>query len=32
MNPKGELARPLTGDLSPDQIAAQIGDAMRQSG
>ena len=30
MNPKGELARPLTHDLSPDQIAAQIGDALRQ--
>lgn len=32
MDPQGRLARPLTGDLSPDQIAAQIGDAMRQSG
>jgi protein SCO1/2 len=32
MDPKGRLARPLTGDLSPDQIAAQIGDALRQSG
>ncbi len=32
MDPKGRLARPLTGELSPDQIAAQIGDALRQSG
>ncbi|MEI7931439.1 MAG: SCO family protein [Alphaproteobacteria bacterium] len=32
MDPKGQLARPLTGDLTPDQIAAQIGDALRQSG
>ena len=30
MNPEGELARPLTHDLTPDQIAAQIGDALRQ--
>lgn len=30
MNPKGELARPLTHDLTPDQIALQIGDALRQ--
>jgi len=30
MNPKGELARPLTHDLTPDQIAAQIGDALRR--
>lgn len=30
MNPKGELARPLTGALSPDEIATQIGDALRR--
>ena len=30
MNPKGQLARPLTGEMSPDQIASQIGDALRQ--
>jgi protein SCO1/2 len=28
MNPKGELSRPLTHELTPDQIASQIGDAM----
>jgi protein SCO1/2 len=32
MNPRGRLARPLTGEMPPAQIAAQIGDAMRQSG
>jgi len=32
MNPKGELARPLTHELTPDQIAQQIGDAMAQRG
>jgi hypothetical protein len=31
MNPAGELARPLTGALSPDQIASQIKDAMSQA-
>lgn len=30
MNPKGEMVRPLTSDLSPDQIAGQIGDALRR--
>jgi protein SCO1 len=30
MNPKGELARPLTGALKPDEIAQQISDAMSQ--
>jgi len=30
MNPKGELARPLTHDLTPDQIATQIKDAMKR--
>ena len=30
MNPKGVLARPLTHELTPDQIATQIGDAMSQ--
>ena len=28
MNPKGELARPLTHELTPEMIAQQIGDAM----
>jgi protein SCO1/2 len=32
MNPDGRLARPLTHDLTPDQIARQIGDAMSQDG
>lgn len=32
MNPRGELARPLTHELTPDQIATQIGDAMTQRG
>lgn len=30
MDPRGRFARALTHDLSPDQIAEQIGDAMRQ--
>lgn len=30
MNPKGELARPLTHELTPDMIAQQISDAMQQ--
>jgi protein SCO1/2 len=31
MNPDGRLARPLTHDLTPDEIARQIGDAMSQA-
>jgi protein SCO1/2 len=31
MNPDGRLAIPLTHDLTPDQIARQIGDAMAQN-
>ena len=31
MDPQGRLARPLTGEQSPSEIAAQIGDAMRQA-
>ena len=30
MDPDGRLARPLTHDLTPDEIARQIGDAMSQ--
>lgn len=32
MDPQGRLARPLTHDLSPAEIANQISDAMRQEG
>ena len=32
MDPRGRLARPLAGEMAPAQVAAQIGDAMRQSG
>lgn len=31
MDPQGRLARPLTHDLTPAQIAQQIGDAMSQA-